>query len=126
MGAYRLARRERPRYATAALQLLDRAGYAFAPAPCFVLSGTLLNVTNLWYGTLVTMVSQLAAAGARHIVVISLPDLGRIPYASRASTPSPATLTRYSRQFTRRLAQDLAATGLKYTLIDSFSILRSV
>ena len=75
---------------------------------------------------IVTMVSQLAVAGARQIIVINLPDLGRIPYAGYASSPAPATLTRYSRQFNSRLARDLAATGLKHTLIDSFAILRSV
>jgi phospholipase/lecithinase/hemolysin len=75
---------------------------------------------------IVTAASQLSAAGARIPVIINLPDLGRTPRAAWTSSPEPATLTEYSRRFNRLLKRDLAATGLKHQLVDSFEILRRV
>jgi thermolabile hemolysin len=76
-------------------------------------------VTNL-----ATTVGTLQAAGAQHIVVINLPDLGLTPYAR--SLGQETQLTALSAGFNATLQGALAGPGLQSTLVDIFSKFQTV
>jgi phospholipase/lecithinase/hemolysin len=71
-----------------------------------------------------TTIGTLQAAGARHIVVMNLPDMGLTPYA--LSTGQSAQLTALSAGFNAALTGVLTGPAFEVTLIDVFSSLRQV
>ena len=75
-----------------------------------------------------TLIRRLSKAGARHIVVPLLPDLGRVPAA--ANSPAAGLVTQVSAAHDRtlierlpRLAEEL---NIKLTLVDSWRMFDSV
>lgn len=76
-------------------------------------------VTNL-----ATTVGTLQAVGAKHILVVNLPDLGLTPYAQ--SIGQTAQLTALSAAFNSALQDTLAGPGLRATFIDMFSTFQNV
>lgn len=74
----------------------------------------------------VGLVGTLQGAGARYILVPSLPDMGITP-AARAQGPlAQAQLTALSSAYNDALFGGLAATGLRVIPLDTFSFLREV
>jgi outer membrane lipase/esterase len=73
-----------------------------------------------------TAVAQLANARARHIAVINMGDLGRIPYARQKNTASPGSLSRFSRAFNSKLRRTLGGTGAKVKIINIYGMLRKI
>ena len=79
-------------------------------------------------GNLSTAVLNLANAGARHFLILNMPDLGKIPRTY--GTPYQATGTQLSMAFNHGLARTLtslrAGLGARITTFDTFGLLNTV
>jgi phospholipase/lecithinase/hemolysin len=77
-----------------------------------------------------SFLSGLVAAGAKDLMVLNVPDLGKIPYETEQGPTISATASALSAQYDGELAgslQALAATGAaKVDLIDTYSLLDGV
>lgn len=71
-------------------------------------------------------VARLAAAGARHIVVLNLPDIGATPFGASLGAAGAAGVTQLSAGYNQLLATSLGATGIPVLQLDTFSLLREV
>ena len=60
----------------------------------------------------VTQIGTLRAAGARHIVVLGLPDMGATPYGQANPATVGALLTQFSTVYNSTLVQGLATAGI--------------
>ena len=67
-------------------------------------------------GALVTQVARLKAAGAKHVLVVGLPDMGLTPYGVSAGPATAGALTSFSQSaFNATLTANLAAVpGVAY------------
>ena len=84
---------------------------------------SLVSIRRRAAENLTTAVSQLATHGARRIVVVTLPDMGRTPYARSSKRYSRGRLSKFSRRFNQGLRRMLAATGLSVTVVDVYPLL---
>ena len=81
-------------------------------------------------GTAVTtqigIVNSLTAAGARYILVPTLPDMGVTPAARAQGPVAQGQLTGLSSTYNTNLFNGLAAAGLRVIPLDTFNLLREV
>ncbi|MCB1914108.1 MAG: autotransporter domain-containing protein [Rhodocyclaceae bacterium] len=75
---------------------------------------------------LATEVARLAATGARHIIVWSVPDIGASPFGVSQGVAGAAGLTDLSAGYNQLLDLSLAAAGVAAIRLDSFALLREV
>lgn len=73
---------------------------------------------------LVAQVARLRAAGARYIVVINLPDIGRTP--SGTASGQPGTITALSSLFNSTYFAGLDQTGIQTLRLNVFGLLNEV
>ena len=76
--------------------------------------------------TAVGVVGTLDAAGARYILVPSLPDMGITPNAIAAGPVAQATLTQLATTYNTSMYGALAQAGYRVIPLDTFSMLREV
>lgn len=76
--------------------------------------------------TQVGLVNQLTSAGARYILVPTLPDIGSTPSARAQGATAQATLTALSTQYNSALFGGLASAGLRVIPLDTFHLLNEV
>ena len=77
-------------------------------------------------GGVVQIVGTLDAAGARYILVPSLPDIGITPNAIAAGPVAQATLTQLATTYNTSMYGALAQAGYRVIPLDTFSMLREV
>ena len=77
-------------------------------------------------GGVVQIVGTLDAAGARYILVPSLPDMGITPNAIAAGPVAQATLTQLATTYNTSMYGALAQAGYRVIPLDTFSMLREV
>ncbi|ADV26344.1 Carboxylesterase [Pseudoxanthomonas suwonensis 11-1] len=77
-------------------------------------------------GGTVQAVGALDAAGARYILVPSLPDMGMTPDAIAAGPIGQATLTALATNYNQALYGALGQAGYKVIPLDTFSLLREI
>lgn len=88
-----------------------------------VLFGTGGAAVTTGVTTEVGVVQSLAAAGARNILVVNVPNVGVIPEFAQDGTAAQAALaTTYSQQYDAQLAAGLAALGLSGTTLSQFDL----
>ncbi|WP_414662496.1 SGNH/GDSL hydrolase family protein [Horticoccus sp. 23ND18S-11] len=75
---------------------------------------------------LVTIVRRLSAAGAEHIVVVNLPDIGLTPRARLAGPATSAGATLLSAQFNQLLNGALNALSISTVRVDAFALLNAI
>jgi len=68
-------------------------------------------------------VGRLAAAGAKYIVVVGLPDVGKTPSAQAGGPVAAAGATQAAAGYNTVLWAGLAQSGLRVIPVDSFSLL---
>ena len=73
--------------------VFTQAGLAGAGAIASTAAGTAVGTAA---GALATQVSRIKAAGAKHVVVVGLPDMGVNPYASASGAAAAGALTSLS------------------------------
>jgi len=71
-------------------------------------------------------VGRLAAAGAKYIVVVGLPDVGKTPSAQAGGPVAAAGATQAAAGYNTVLWAGLAQSGLRVIPVDSFSLLNEV
>lgn len=74
----------------------------------------------------VQQIARLRAAGARYIVVPSLPDMGLTPAGLAAGPAGSAGMTQLSSGYNQLLFGGLAAAGIRVIPADTFTFLREV
>jgi phospholipase/lecithinase/hemolysin len=78
-------------------------------------------------GNTVQAIQQLWQAGARHIMVANIPDLGLTPFALRANIGAPVTqLSAAYNQVLDAALDSLAAAGIPTIRVDAFATLRQM
>ncbi|GAB3515402.1 autotransporter outer membrane beta-barrel domain-containing protein [Pseudoxanthomonas daejeonensis] len=77
-------------------------------------------------GGVVQIVGTLDAAGARYILVPSLPDMGITPNAIAAGPVAQATLTQLATTYNTSMYGALSQAGYRVIPLDTFSMLREV
>ncbi|AKC86180.1 autotransporter domain-containing esterase [Pseudoxanthomonas suwonensis] len=77
-------------------------------------------------GGVVQIVGTLDAAGARYILVPSLPDMGITPNAIAAGPAGQAALTQLATTYNAAMYGALAQNGYRVIPLDTFSMLREV
>lgn len=77
-------------------------------------------------GGVVQIVGTLDAAGARYILVPTLPDMGITPQAIAAGPAGQAALTQLSSTYNAAMYGALAQNGYRVIPLDTFSMLREV
>jgi outer membrane lipase/esterase len=74
----------------------------------------------------ISIITRMAGAGARHILVATVADLGRVPQAAALSAQVRAGLTQMARTFDSQVATGLAAlaasSGASISIVDVFGI----
>lgn len=75
---------------------------------------------------IVTMVSQLRAAGAKHIVVVDVPNLGLTPRARASGPAAQFAATTFSVQFNALLNLALDAMDKKIIRVSAFQLLTTL
>jgi outer membrane lipase/esterase len=75
---------------------------------------------------LATQVGRLQSAGARHIVVFNLPDMGTTPGAIADGPSAAAATTQLAQTYNHELFTQLNAQGIQVIPIDTFNLLRLV
>jgi outer membrane lipase/esterase len=76
-------------------------------------------------GAEIAQIARLRAAGARYIVVFSLPDIGATP-AFAGSPATAASVTQLSAGYNTTLFSGLAANGIRVIPVDTFSLLSEI
>lgn len=71
-------------------------------------------------------IGRLAAAGARYIVVMNVPDIGATPFGQSQGAAGAAGLTQLSSGYNNLLFGSLAAGGVQVLALDTFSLLREI
>lgn len=71
-------------------------------------------------------IQRLATAGARHIVVFNLPDIGASPFGTSQGAAGAAGLTALSKGYNQLLFTNIAATGTSVVSLDAFGLLNEV
>jgi outer membrane lipase/esterase len=71
-------------------------------------------------------IQRLAAAGARHIVVFNLPDIGASPFGTSQGAAGAAGLTALSKGYNQLLFTNLAASNTSVISLDAFGLLNEV
>ena len=71
-------------------------------------------------------IARLKNAGARHIVVTNLPDIGTTPGAITDGSAAQAQATRYVQTFNHELYSQLAAQGIRVIPIDAYGLLHQL
>lgn len=74
----------------------------------------------------VGIVNSLTAAGARYILVPTLPDMGLTPAARAQGATAQAQLSALSGTYNTNLFNGLAAAGLRVIPLDTYNLLREV
>lgn len=74
----------------------------------------------------VGQIARLRAAGARHILAFSLPDIGIAPFAQAAGPAAAAGATALSAGFNTTLFTTLAGAGIRAIPVDTFALLTDV
>ena len=77
-------------------------------------------------GELTGQIARLQAAGARNIIVFSLPDIGATPGSVGDGPAAAALSTQHSEEYNQALFSQLAASGIRVIPIDTFNLLRMV
>lgn len=77
-------------------------------------------------GELAAQIDRLKAAGARTIVLASLPDIGSTPFGVSQGPAGAAALTQLSSAYNQALFEDIAARGLRVVAVDTFTLLNEV
>lgn len=77
-------------------------------------------------GELVAQIGRLSAAGAKYIVVPTVPDIGATPFGASTGPTGAAGLTALSSGFNLALQAGLNGAGLKVIQADVFTLLREV
>jgi outer membrane lipase/esterase len=77
-------------------------------------------------GELTEQVARLKTAGARQVIVFSLPDIGATPDSVGDGPAAAALSTAHSVEYNRELFTQLAARGISVIPIDTFNLLRMV
>jgi thermolabile hemolysin len=78
-------------------------------------------------GNTVQAIQQLWQAGARHIMVANVPDLGLTPYALSMNVGAPVTqLSAAYNQVLESALDNLAAAGIPTIRVDAFATLRTM
>lgn len=76
--------------------------------------------------TQIGIVNTLTAAGARYILVPTLPDMGLTPAARAQGATAQAQLSALSGTYNTNLFNGLAAAGLRVIPLDTYNLLREV
>ncbi|HRP95335.1 MAG TPA: autotransporter domain-containing protein [Rhodocyclaceae bacterium] len=71
-------------------------------------------------------IARLSAAGARHIVVFNLPDIGATPFGTAQGPAGAAGLTALSAAYNGLLFESIAASGVSVIGLDTFALLNEV
>ncbi|WP_189457839.1 autotransporter domain-containing protein [Cognatilysobacter bugurensis] len=74
----------------------------------------------------ISAIGTLQAAGARYVLVPSIPDLGLTPEARRQSDAAQAGLTQLARGYNTALYTGLATAGLRVIPLNMFSLFQEV
>lgn len=74
----------------------------------------------------IAIVKQLTTAGARYIVVPTLPDMGQTPSARASGTAAQAQFTTLATTYNSSLFSGLAAQGLRVIPLDTFHLLNEI
>jgi outer membrane lipase/esterase len=77
-------------------------------------------------GAEIQQIARLRAAGARHIMVFGLPDIGAAPFAQAGGPASAAGATAISAGYNTTLFTGLAAAGIRVIPIDTFALITDV
>jgi outer membrane lipase/esterase len=77
-------------------------------------------------GELAGQVARLKGAGARQVIVFSLPDIGATPDTLADGPAASAISTQHSQEYNHALFTQLAARGIRVIPIDTFNLLRMV
>lgn len=77
-------------------------------------------------GEQVAQIARLQAAGARYIIVPTIPDIGRSPAGLSQGAAGSAGLTQLSQGYNQALFIGLEAAGLHVIPIDTFNLLREI
>jgi len=78
-------------------------------------------------GNTVQAIQRLWKAGARHILVVNVPDLGRTPYALGRNVGAPVTqLSAAYNQVLNSALDGLASAGIPTIRMDAFALLREM
>lgn len=77
-------------------------------------------------GDQVAQIARLQAAGARRILVVNIPDLGRTPGYLSQGAEAAAAGTQLSQGYNQLLFLGLEAAGLHVIPIDTFTLLREI
>jgi len=71
-------------------------------------------------------IARLRAAGARYILVFSLPDIGVAPFAAAGGPAAVAGATALSAGYNTTLFTGLAASGIRVIPVDVFSLINEI
>lgn len=71
-------------------------------------------------------IARLAAAGARHIVVLNVPDIGTTPFGLSTGPAGSAGLTQLSSGYNTLLFLSIGTTGVPVLGLDTFALLREI
>jgi outer membrane lipase/esterase len=74
----------------------------------------------------VGQVGRLMGAGARYVMVFSLPDIGGTPFALSAGSAAAAAATQASAGYNTTLFTSLTGTGMRVIPVDTFSLLNEI
>ncbi|MBI4754111.1 MAG: autotransporter domain-containing protein [Betaproteobacteria bacterium] len=77
-------------------------------------------------GQAVTEIARLRAAGARYILVPTVPDIGATPFATTLPPGGAAGATQITSTYNQALFGGLSAAGISVIPLDTFALLREV
>jgi len=77
-------------------------------------------------GALVAQIRRLQDAGARHVVVLNLPDLGRIPFARQQGPQAIAVLSGLAAAYNAKLAEGLGEREEGIVPVDVFALVNEL
>ncbi|MEO6104682.1 MAG: autotransporter domain-containing protein, partial [Pseudoxanthomonas sp.] len=77
-------------------------------------------------GTEVALIGKLSQAGARYIMVVTIPDVGRTPFGLSQGAAGSAGLTALVQAYNQTLFGGLAAANLRVIPLDTFNFIREL
>jgi outer membrane lipase/esterase len=89
-------------------------------------AGAPLSTLTTAVTTQIGLVSTLTSAGARYILVPTLPDMGLTPAARAQGAAAQAQFTTLSSTYNTALFNGLASAGLRVIPLDTYNLLREV